>query len=99
MNLVEVTNDKLSHLQRKMNSSSSQSEAEQVIEISWADRWQVYRRLQELGIPCRCAPNQPLSAQINDVGTAIQLWSIVRQLTVPRRDLVSWLEECWQIRG
>jgi hypothetical protein len=81
-----------------MNPSSSELETSQVIEIALADRWQVYRRLQELSIPCRCGTNQPLSAQINNVTAAIQLWSVVRQLTVPRRELVYWLDHCWQIR-
>ncbi len=81
-----------------MNPSSSKPEAGQVIEISWADRWQVYRRLQELAIPCNCRTNQPLSVQINDVAAAVQLWSVVRQLTLGRRDLASWLERCWQMR-
>ena len=82
-----------------MNTSSSKPEASQVIEIALADRWQVYQRLQELSIPCRCGTNQPLSAQINTTTAAIQLWSVVRQLTVPRRELVHWLEHCWQIRS
>ncbi|MCA1994959.1 MAG: hypothetical protein LDL41_23355 [Coleofasciculus sp. S288] len=84
-----------------MNPSSFQPEAdqEQEIEISWADRWQVYHRLQELEIPSQCGANQPLCAQINNVVAAIQLWSVVRQLTVPRRELASWLEQCWKIRG
>lgn len=82
-----------------MNRSSSQIETQQEIEISWGDRWQVYRRLQELAIPCECGTNQPLRYQIKDVTAAIQLWSVVRQLTVPRRELASWLEHCWQIRN
>ncbi len=76
-----------------MNRASSK------IEISWGDRWQVYRRLQELSIPCECGTNQPLRYQIKDVTAAIQLWSVVRQLTVPRQELASWLERCWQIRN
>ncbi len=82
-----------------MSRSSSKREAEHEIEISWGDRWQVYRRLQELEIPCQCRTNQPLCYQIQDVAAAIQLWSVVRQLTVPRRELASWLEHCWQMRG
>ena len=35
-----------------MNPPSSQPQVVQVIEIATADRWQVYRRLQELSIPC-----------------------------------------------
>ncbi|HEY9608841.1 Asr1405/Asl0597 family protein [Allocoleopsis sp.] len=82
-----------------MSRFSSKIEADQEIEISWGDRWQVYRRLQELEIPCQCRTNQPLRYQIQDVAAAIQLWSVVRQLTVPRRELASWLEHCWQIWG
>jgi hypothetical protein len=82
-----------------MSRFSSKIEADQEIEISWGDRWQVYRRLQELEVPCQCRTNQPLYYQIQDVAAAIQLWSVVRQLTVPRRELASWLEHCWQIRG
>ncbi|HEY9668683.1 MAG TPA: Asr1405/Asl0597 family protein [Coleofasciculaceae cyanobacterium] len=80
-----------------MNSSSSKLEADQIIKINKSERWIVYRRLQELEIPCRCGTNQPLSYQINDVTSAIQVWSVVRQLTVPRRELASWLECCWRI--
>ena len=80
-----------------MNSSSSKLEADQIIKINKSERWIVYRRLQELEIPCRCGTNQPLSYQLNDVTSAIQVWSVVRQLTVPRRELASWLECCWRI--
>jgi hypothetical protein len=82
-----------------MNRSSSNIETQQEIEITWGDRWQVYRRLQELDIPCECGTNQPLRYQIQDITAAIQLWSVVRQLTVPRRELACWLERCWQIRN
>ncbi|MBE9126373.1 MULTISPECIES: Asr1405/Asl0597 family protein [unclassified Coleofasciculus] len=82
-----------------MSSPSSNLKVGQVIEVNQADRWQVYRRLQELSIQSRCGTNQPLIAQIDDVAAAIQLWSVVRQLTVPRHNLASWLECCWQLPG
>ncbi|HBB33157.1 MAG TPA: hypothetical protein DDZ80_12150 [Cyanobacteria bacterium UBA8803] len=82
-----------------MHPSSSNLEVDRVIEINRADRWQVYRRLQELSIKSRCGTNQPLTAQIDDVAAAIQLWSVVRQFTASRRDLASWLESCWQLRA
>ncbi len=82
-----------------MSLSSSKPEVGQVVEITFVDRWQVYRRLQELSIPCQCGANQPLTAQINDVAAAIQLWSVIRQLTVPRCELLSCLERCWRISG
>ncbi|NEP13629.1 MAG: hypothetical protein F6K14_26190 [Symploca sp. SIO2C1] len=80
-----------------MNPFSSQAETEQIIEINRTDRWSAYRRLQELGIPCRCKTEQPLRVQINDVTAAIQIWSVVRQMKLSRCDLACWLEKCWQI--
>lgn len=68
-----------------------------VVEVSGVERWQVYQRLQELAIPCGCAPNQPLRVQIETATAAAQLWSVVKQLTAPHCDLVHWLEHCWQI--
>jgi hypothetical protein len=82
-----------------MNPSSSKPEAKQIIEIAFADRWQAYQRLQELGISCQCCTNQPLMAEINNVAAAIQLWSVVRQLTIPRRELAYWLEGCLRIQS
>lgn len=79
-----------------MNSSSATPKVSQIVEIAAWDRWQVYHRLQQLAVPCECGTNQPLVVQINDVTAAMQLWSVVRQLTAPRHDLVSWLERCWQ---
>jgi hypothetical protein len=81
-----------------MNPSSSRSEVGQIVEISGSDRWQVYHRLQELSISCKCGLNQPLIAQINDVTAAIQLWSVVRQVTLRRCEQASWIERCWHPR-
>lgn len=79
-----------------MKSLSRQSEVGEIVEVSWADRWQVYQRLQELAIPCWCATEQPLKVHIADVTAAIQLWSVLRQFTAPRQDLVRALDRCWQ---
>ena len=73
-------------------------EVSQMLEVNWADRWQVYHRLQELTIPSWCVTDQPLKVRIDDVAAAIQLWSVVRQLTAPRQDLVCALERCWRLR-
>lgn len=80
-----------------MNPIEPKVEAGKVVEIAWADRWQVYHRLQELEIESKCASNQPLRVEVDTVTAAIQLWSVVRQLTTPRRDLVEAIERCWQI--
>ncbi len=81
-----------------MKSFSSEIEAKHVVEVNWADRWQVYQRLRELDIPCWCETNQPLKVQIDSAIAAVQLWSVMRQFTVPRCELISTLELCWQVR-
>ena len=80
-----------------MNSSNPTAETHQVVGVNWADRWQVYQRLQELEIPCQCLANQPLQVQLQNPTAAIQLWSAVRQLTAPRHELVRWLARCWRL--
>lgn len=79
-----------------MNQSSSQPKVSQVIEVEASDRWQVYQRLQDLGIPCSYKTGQSLTAQIDHVTAAIQLWSVARPLFLTRRELSLWLERCWQ---
>ena len=79
-----------------MSINQPQSESKQVIEVSWIDRWFVYHRLQELEIPCQCSSNQPLQVEVNNTISAIQLWSISKQLTGTRQDLINWLNQCWQ---
>ncbi|MGQ4646564.1 Asr1405/Asl0597 family protein [Lyngbya aestuarii] len=80
-----------------MNPSRSQPKTSHAVEIAFSDRWQIYRRLQELGIPCRCKTNEPLIVEINNVTCAVQLWSVARELMVPRPELLSWLERCWLV--
>ncbi len=82
-----------------MKPLSSKLEATHVVEVNWADRWQVYQRLQELEIPCWCETNQPLRVEITNATDAIQLWSVTQQLTACRQDLIWTLECCWQKRG
>ncbi|MGK7915249.1 MAG: Asr1405/Asl0597 family protein [Prochloraceae cyanobacterium] len=69
-----------------------------VIVVKGSARWEIYRRLQELQIPCQCGYNQPLQVQIESPTTAIQLWSVFRHSSVSRDDLVSWLEGCWRMK-
>ncbi|EAW43055.1 hypothetical protein N9414_09766 [Nodularia spumigena CCY9414] len=64
--------------------------------VDWADRWQVYQRLQELDIPCCCEANQPLRVEINNPLAVFQLWSVMQQLTASRQELICNLEDCWK---
>ncbi len=82
-----------------MNPLELDPEAGDIIQVHLGDRWQVYLRLQQLDIPCKCATNQPLRVQAQTVAAAVQLWSVVRQLKAPRRELVCWLERCWDLGG
>lgn len=60
-----------------------------------ADRWFIHRRLQQLEISCQCSSNQPLVVEINSPVAVAQLWSVLRQLTGSRQELIAWLETCW----
>jgi hypothetical protein len=77
-----------------MNSQSTYSQLTNVRQI---DRWVIYNRLKELHISCRCEPNTPLQVEINSPAAAIQLWSVIRQTTEARTELVNWLAVCWKM--
>jgi hypothetical protein len=77
---------------------SYQTNTVQIIEINRSERWQVYYRLQELGISCHYSSDRPLTVQLGNVKDAIQIWSVVRQLKAPRQQLQEWLKQCWQIQ-
>ena len=80
-----------------MNPADPELAVCEIVQVSWLDRWQVYKRLQELEIPCWCGVDQPLRAQINTVKQAAQLISVLRQVSASRAELAEWLEGCWQI--
>lgn len=69
------------------------------VAVNWADRWQVYYRLQDLEIPCRCGTNQELQVEIYSPIVAIQLWSVVGMLRASRSELISRLNSCWQLKS
>lgn len=80
---------------KKTNSSPDQ-QTKNTLAIKWAYRWEVFRRLQALGIDCDCATNEPLLVDLDSPTTLVQIWSVVRQSTAPRHQLVAWLDDCWQ---
>lgn len=83
--------------EKLMNPLDQELEVCEIVQVSWLDRWQVYRRLQELEIPCWCGVDQPLRTQINTVKQAAQLISVLKQVSASRAELAQWLECCWQI--
>jgi hypothetical protein len=66
-----------------------------VFTINRSDRWQIYRRLQELGIPCWCPSDGTLWVEIKGCVAAILLRSTVQQFTHSRSELADWLDRCW----
>jgi hypothetical protein len=66
-----------------------------IVEVNLADRWQIFRRLQELDIPSWCESDQPLSVAIATPIDAIQVWSVARHFSASRHDLIRTLNQCW----
>ncbi len=71
----------------------------QIVTVEWSGRWQVYSRLKALEIECSCRMNEPLQVVPNSPQEAIQIWSIVKQVTGNRQELVDWLNQCWRIKS
>lgn len=80
------------------SNSSPQQQSRRAIDVKWAYRWEVFRRLQALEIDCQCSTNEPLLVNLDSPQTLIQIWSVMRQLTGKRDQLVDWLNECWNIK-
>lgn len=82
----------------KSFSSGSQIDQKYVVEVNWADRWQVYQRLNELDIPCCCETNQPLQVEIANPLAIVQFWCVMRRFTDCRQDQIRILENSWHSR-
>ncbi|WP_267383976.1 Asr1405/Asl0597 family protein [Cyanobacterium sp. uoEpiScrs1] len=68
----------------------------QVEKISRCERWLLYRRLEELMIPCWCPDDGSLWVEIEHGIDAILLHSTVYQVSASRQELVDWLSRCWE---
>ena len=82
-----------------MNSTDPTAKISQIVEVNPADRWLVYKRLQQLGLSCQCFTNKPLQVELSNTKEAIQLWSVVKQIHSHRLELVDWLDTCWQMNS
>lgn len=67
----------------------------QVDKIHRSDRWSVYRRLQELNIPCWCPEDGTLWVEIHHCTHAVLIRSTIQQFVSTRSELAEWLERCW----
>ncbi|MEM8502170.1 MAG: Asr1405/Asl0597 family protein [Cyanobacteria bacterium P01_D01_bin.1] len=68
------------------------------VSVVCEDRWQVYHRLQDLGIDSHCGGFQPLQVEIKTPTEALQLWSVLRRVDSSRSVLIASLEQCWRAR-
>jgi hypothetical protein len=80
-----------------MDYARSHSSSGQLISVPRSDRWLAHQRLQELGISCACLRDGSFQVEIHNPVEAVQLRSVVLQLTAPRHQLLSWLNQCWQL--
>jgi len=78
-----------------MKSPNAQNTSSEVLEVNSSLRWQIFLRLQELDIACECSYYQPLRVNYNSSLDSIQIWSVVKQFSAPKKELVSFLNKCW----
>lgn len=83
---------------KKLNSLELKGQPDRVLAVKWAYRWDIFRRLTALGIDCQCSTNEPLLVNLHGPTTAIQIWSVVRQSSADRQQLISWLDNCWYLQ-
>lgn len=80
-----------------MNKSAAKTlDRGQIVSVRRSDRWSIYRRLQELNIPCACPADGTLRVEVNHALALLLVRSTVHQFTTPRQASVEWLERCWQ---
>ena len=83
---------------RSSQSIALQAPSYVVVELDPMARWDVYLRLQELSIPCKCKLGASLRVQVESVSEAVQLWCVVQSCTADKVSHVVRLERCWQLK-
>jgi len=68
----------------------------QIVSVQRGDRWSIYRRLQELDIPCACPADGTLRVEVNHAVGLFLVRSTVRQFLASRGESLDWLERCWE---
>lgn len=74
------------------------AQAKTTVEIDRVNRWNVYRRLQELDMVCECGCDRPLTVAIHTPADALQVWSVVQATSQTKQSLADHLERCWKQR-
>lgn len=76
---------------------SEESAIKTQIHVKQLERWQVYQRLLELQIPCRCRCNEPLEVELETPLKLWQFWTVVWRVSASRQMLSDYLESCWRL--
>ncbi|MGD1918276.1 MAG: Asr1405/Asl0597 family protein [Pleurocapsa sp.] len=82
-----------------MKSSSISHPILHIVSIQNTERWSIYRRLQELEIPCQCSTDRPLQVELNNPYEIAQLCYVFKQSTASRKEQINWLDNCWKIKS
>ena len=80
-----------------MNTFNQNQSTCEIVEVSCVDRWQVYKRLQELDIDCWCESEQPLQVYLKNTNEANQLESVLKHFTANLYELAQLLQSCWEV--
>jgi hypothetical protein len=80
-----------------MNLQAKTAQTDFRVVVECPDRWQVYRRLQELDISCQCGSYQALTVEMTGTDTIVQVWSVVNRTKRSRSELIDGLETCWRL--
>ena len=70
---------------------------DKVLSVKWSSRWEIFRRLKALQINCQCRTNEPLLIDLHSPTTLVQIWSVIRQSSATRTQLIDWLDNCWSM--
>ena len=81
-----------------LENCASDQQPKSILEVKWAYRWEVYRRLKALDINCQCSTNEPLLVHLDSPRTIMQIWSVLRQANASRQELINKLEDCWRLK-
>lgn len=88
----------MSDRQSENSNFSAQKQPSRILPVKWAYRWDVFRRLKALGINCQCSTNEPLLVDLYSPTTLVQIWSVLRQSSAKRQQLIDWLDNCWYVQ-
>ena len=69
-----------------------------IVDAVCGDQWQIYHRLQELEISCKCSTGKPLTVTVETPTAAVQVWRVARQPSLDRSQLVDWLDRCFTLQ-